>query len=130
MSIWDAFGADPVALRDGAWLPVYDGRGILVCEILARYAHSPQARKVAAELREVAGKDLDDEAEAALIRRSLTQGVLLDWRGVPHPTTGDPLPYSPAGRGSRSQVDPVGASAGSKTADIERSTTRCFLRDA
>lgn len=95
MSIWDAFGADPVALRDGAWLPVYDGRGTLVCEILARYAHSPQARKVMAELREVAGKDLDDEGEARLIRQSLTRGVVLDWRGVPHPTTGEPLPYTP-----------------------------------
>lgn len=95
MSIWDAFGADPVALRDGAWLPVRDGRGNVVCEILARYAHSPQARKVAAELREKVGQDLDDEAEAKLIRQSLTRGVILDWRGVPHPTTGEPLPYTP-----------------------------------
>jgi hypothetical protein len=95
-SIWDAFGADTKALREGAWIPITDARGNQVCEVLLRYTYSPQARQIAAEIRKAEGEaDLTIEAEARVIRRAIVEGCLLDWRGVTHPETGEEIPYSP-----------------------------------
>lgn len=103
MSFWDAYREDPKVGEDGVWVKDFQGGA----EVRLRKPSSVKAREARSRIEErepfrsalkKAARTrtrLPIELEDRLNKEWFARGIITDWKNIPDPNTGEPLPFNP-----------------------------------